>query len=106
MFEIPFARGGATIGEAARAPLGAAVALARAEPGRAICVLGHADDGGGSQSNVRLAARRAGAVAAELAARGVARERIRGEARVASFRRRTEQAPGRNALIVVLPAED
>jgi outer membrane protein OmpA-like peptidoglycan-associated protein len=66
-------------------------------------VLGHADDGGGASANVRLAARRAGAVATELARRGVERDRIRGEARAAAFSRRVQAHPGRNALIVVLP---
>lgn len=104
VFEIPFPRGGTTPGEAGRAPLAAAAELARAAPDRNICILGHADDGGGARGNVRLAARRAGAVAEALTKLGIPRDRIRGEARVANFSRRTQETPGRNAAIVVLPA--
>jgi hypothetical protein len=113
VFAIPFDRGRDTIGEAARAPLTAAAELAKAEPERMVCVLGRAADegGGGAGTNVRLAARRAAAVAAALARLGVERDRIRAESRVAGFsgeQRRPGGAapPRRDALVVVLPVGD
>lgn len=106
VFAIPFARMSATVEEAARAPLAAAAALARANPLRLICVLGHAAaDEGGATTGQRLAASRARAVADRLAAMGVERDRIRAEARHASFMPRPRRDPwaGRSATIVVLP---
>ena len=48
------------------------------EPGRNLCVLGHAGpQEGGAQTGIQLAAKRAGAVAAALAKLGIERDRIR-----------------------------
>jgi outer membrane protein OmpA-like peptidoglycan-associated protein len=104
VFAIPFNRGGASITPAARANLDAAAELARLAPERSLCVLGHAAGEGGAESGRRLAARRARAVAAALAERGVERDRVRAEARVASFSRRAEVPEERSVTIVVLPA--
>lgn len=49
VFSIAFARGSATIPEAARSPLAAAVEAALAETGRNICILGHAGQEAGLQ---------------------------------------------------------
>ena len=103
VFAIPFARGAAAPGEAARANLEAAAALAKAAPDRLICVLGHVGpQEGGAQSGIQLAARRAGAVAAALAKLGVERDRIRAEARRAAFARGTVPEE-RRVTVVVLP---
>ncbi|MBW8269200.1 OmpA family protein [Caldovatus aquaticus] len=107
VFAVPFARGGATIEEAARSPLAAAAQLAREQPERLVCVLGHAaPDEGGATTGQRLAASRARAVAERLAAMGVERDRIRAEARHANFspRLRRDPAAARGAVVVVLPA--
>jgi outer membrane protein OmpA-like peptidoglycan-associated protein len=106
VFEIPFARGAAAPGEAARSGLEAAAALAKREPERHLCVLGHAGpQEGGAQTGLQLAARRAGAVAGALAELGVERDRIRAEARRAAFARAGEAAPPeRSVTVVVLPA--
>jgi outer membrane protein OmpA-like peptidoglycan-associated protein len=103
VFAIPFARGAATPGDAARANLDAVAALAKQAPDRLICVFGHAGpQEGGAQTGVQLAARRAGAVATALATRGVERDRIRAEAQRAAFARGTVPAE-RSVTVVVLP---
>ncbi len=103
-FAIGFAARADRVGEDARSPMEAAADLARREPARNICVLGHAlASEGGATSGARLAARRAAAVALELARLGIERDRIRAEARVAGFTRSTAARPGRGATIVVLP---
>ena len=106
VFAVPFTRASAGIEEAARTPLAAAAAVAREQPQRLVCVLGYAAaDEGGATTGQRLAASRARAVADRLAAVGVERDRIRAEARHASFMPRTRRNPwgGRSAIIVVLP---
>ncbi len=106
VFAIPFARGAAAPGEAAKGNLAAAAALARREPERNLCILGHAGpQEGGAQTGIQLAARRAGAVADALAKLGVARDRIRAEARRAAFARPGEAVPmERSVTVVLLPA--
>lgn len=105
VFDISFARNAAAPTEAARSNLQAAAALAKANPERMLCVLGHAGpQEGGAQTGIQLAARRAGAVAEALAKLGVARERIRAEARRAAFTRPGEAVPlERSVTVVVLP---
>lgn len=104
VFAIPFGRGSATVTPAARANLDAAAALAQSEPQRNICVLGHvSSQEGGAETGRRLAARRARAVAEALAERGVERDRVRAEARVASFSESAEVPAERRAIVVVLP---
>jgi len=104
VFAIPFAKGVANPGEAARANLDAAAALAARDAKRNLCVLGHAALGeGAAASGLNLAARRARAVAQQLAARGTAPTRIRAEARRASFARGSVPAE-RSVTIVVMPA--
>ncbi|WP_135466703.1 OmpA family protein [Crenalkalicoccus roseus] len=103
VFAIPFPRGADAPGEAARAGLDAAADLAKREPERLICVLGHAGpQEGGAQTGLQLAARRAGAVAEALAKRGVERDRIRAEARRAAFARGA-QPEERSVTVVLLP---
>jgi outer membrane protein OmpA-like peptidoglycan-associated protein len=102
VFSVPFARGGSTIGRDAASALAAAVEQAKAQPERRICVLGHASDDGGAGTNVRLAARRAGAVE-ELVRRGIPRARIRGEARAPAFAPGTPIPSRRDATVVLLP---
>jgi outer membrane protein OmpA-like peptidoglycan-associated protein len=105
VFDIPFARGSDRLGPAADSPIAAAAERAQAAPARNICVLGHADREGGAQTATRLAARRAAAVAEALSARhGVERDRIRAEARSPRFTTGTQNRPGRNVSIVLLPA--
>lgn len=106
VFAIPFTRGGAAPGPTARANLEAAAALAKREPERNLCVLGHAGpQEGGAQTGIQLAARRAGAVADALAKLGVERDRIRAEARRAAFSRPGEAVPlERSVTVVLLPA--
>lgn len=106
VFSVSFARGSARLTEAARSPLAAAEALLRAEPGRVACVLGHAGQEGGATTSIRLAAARARAVVEALAARGIARDRLRAEARSAQFSRRARasEPPSRTVTVVVLPA--
>lgn len=105
VLSIPFARGAAAPGEAARSNLAAAAALAKADPARNLCVLGHAGpQEGGAQTGIQLAARRAGAVAEALAKLGIERDRIRAEARRAAFSRPGEAVPlSRSVTVVVLP---
>ncbi|MFC7475590.1 OmpA family protein [Dankookia sp. GCM10030260] len=103
-FAIPFARDAATPGEAARTNLAAAADRARREPGRNLCVLGHAGpQEGGAQAGLQLAAKRAGAVAAALAKLGIERDRIRAEARRSAFARGAVPAE-RSVTVVLLPA--
>lgn len=106
VFSVPFARGSARLGDAARAPLDAAMEALGSNPARVVCVLGHAGQEGGATTSIRLAAERARAVADALARRGVARERLRSEARSAQFspRVRAETPPSRTVTVVVLPA--
>lgn len=106
VFVVPFGRGSAAVTDQARTPLAAAAELAKANPERNLCVLGHSGQEGGAVTNTRLAAQRAGAVAQALAARGVERDRVRAEARSAQFspRVRAELPPARMVTIVVLPA--
>jgi len=106
VFAIPFGRGAAVPAEAARSNLEAAAALAKREPARSICVLGHAGrQEGGAQTGLQLAARRAGAVAEALAKLGVGRDRIRAEARRAAFTRAALPLE-RSVTVVVLPREN
>jgi hypothetical protein len=103
VFAVPFARGADRLQDAARSGIEAAAVLARTEPERNICVLGHADRGQGAESSTQLAARRARAVAQALSARGVERDRIRAEARVGAFSGRGEEPGARAVTIVVMP---
>ncbi len=104
-FAIPFARAAATLAPAAEAPLEALLTRARAEPTRQLCILGHAGpQEGGATANTRLAARRAAAVAEELGKRGLPRERLRAEVRVAAFARAAAISAGRSVTVVLLPA--
>jgi len=104
VFAIPFAVGGATPTEAAKGNLDAAAALVQREPGRNICVLGHAGvREGASKASVQLAAKRASAVATQLSRRGVERDRIRAEARRAVFARGLVPN-SRSVSVVVMPA--
>jgi hypothetical protein len=105
VFAVPFARGSDRLREEARSALEAAEALARAQPERNICVLGHADRGQGAGTSTQLAARRARAVAQALAERGVERDRIRAEARVGAFSGRAQEPGARAVTIVVMPVE-
>jgi outer membrane protein OmpA-like peptidoglycan-associated protein len=105
VFAIPFARGSDRLEPAADSPIAAAAERAAAAPGRNICVLGHAEREGGAQTAIRLAARRAAAVAEALILRhGIPPERIRAEARAPGFARDTPNRPGRTVTIVLLPA--
>jgi len=105
VFAIPFARRAATPGEAARGTLEAAAALAKREPERNLCVLGHAGpQEGGATTGTRLAAKRAGAVADALARLGVERDRVRAEAHRAAFARGGAVPAERSVTVVVLPA--
>lgn len=104
VFAIPFARGAAAPGEAARANLAAAAERARRDPERNLCVLGHASpQEGGAQTGLQLAARRAGEVAAALTRLGIDRERLRAEARRAAFARGALPEE-RSVTVVLLPA--
>ncbi len=105
VFVLPFTRDSASVGEAARSALAAALELARSVPERNLCVLGHAGQEGGAVTSTRLAARRAGAVADMLAQQGVTRDRIRAEARGARFsaRARAAEPPSRTVTVVVMP---
>ena len=105
VFAIPFARNAATLGEAARGNLDAAAALARENPERTICVLGHAGaQEGGARAGLDLAAKRARSVADALSRRGVERDRIRAEARRTAFARAPVAVPqARSVTVVVMP---
>ena len=106
VFSVSFTRGSSAIGDQARNALAAAIEAVRLTPERNLCVLGHAGQEGGATTTTRLAATRARAVADRLAGAGIEPERIRAEARNASFSRRARQheAPGRSVTIVVMPA--
>ncbi len=106
VFAVPFATGRGALTEAARSPLAAAAALARAAPERNLCVLGHGDRGSGAETGVRLAAQRARAVAQALAEAGVERDRIRAEARIGAYSRRELEPGARAVTIVVMPAPE
>jgi hypothetical protein len=104
VFAIPFARGAAAPGEAARSNLAAAAERAKREPERHLCVLGHAGpQEGGAQTGLQLAAKRAGEVAAALARLGIDRDRIRAEARRAAYARGAVPEE-RSVTVVLLPA--
>lgn len=104
VFEIPFPARSARPGEAARTPVAAAAALARAEPERNLCVLGHARREGGQATSTQLAAQRAREVAELLSVEhGIERDRIRAEARNPGFSNRTPNREARSVTIVVLP---
>ncbi|WP_040614308.1 OmpA family protein, partial [Teichococcus cervicalis] len=105
VFEVRFAQGSARPNDAARTPVAAAAALAKAEPGRNICVLGHAVREGGQTTSTQLAARRAREVAELLSVgQGIERDRIRAEARNPGFASRTPNREARSVTIVVLPS--
>ncbi len=104
-FAIAFARGAATLAPAAEGALEAVMLRARAEPTRQLCILGHAGpQEGGATANTRLAARRAATVAEDLARRGLPRDRLRAEVRVAAFARAAAITAGRSVTVVLLPA--
>ena len=104
VFAVPFAPRAATPGEAARGNLEAAAELAKREPERNLCVLGHAGpQEGGATTGAKLAAKRAGAVADALARLGVERDRVRAEARRAAFARGGTVPAERSVTVVVLP---
>ena len=105
VFSIPFPRGSAKLPEAARSPLAAAIEAAVAEPGRNICILGHAGQEGGATTSIQLAAQRARAVTNAMAERGIAAERLRAEARSAQFSPavRAAEPPSRTVTIVLMP---
>ncbi|WP_419900014.1 OmpA family protein [Roseomonas sp. USHLN139] len=105
VFEIPFAPRSARPSEAARTPVAAAAALAKANPARNLCVLGHAVREGGQATSTQLAARRAREVSELLSVgQGIERDRIRAEARNPGFSSRTPNREARSVTIVVLPA--
>ncbi|HWL83933.1 MAG TPA: OmpA family protein [Roseomonas sp.] len=104
VFEVPFGARSARPGDAARTPVAAAAALAKEAPERNICVLGHAVREGGQTTSTQLAARRAREVAEMLSVEyGIARDRIRAEARNPGFSNRTANREARSVVIVVLP---
>jgi hypothetical protein len=104
VFAVPFAPRAATPGEAGRGTLEAAAELAKREPERNLCVLGHAGPReGGATTGAKLAAKRAGAVADALPRLGVERDRVRAEARRAAFARGGSFPAARSVTVVVLP---
>ncbi len=104
VFAVPFAPRAAAPGEAGRGNLQAAAELAKREPERNLCVLGHAGPReGGAAAGAKLAAKRAGAVADALARLGVERDRVRAEARRAAFARGGTVPSERSVTVVVLP---
>jgi len=105
VFDVLFAPRATAPGEAGRSNLQAAAELAKREPERNLCVLGHAGpQEGGATTGAKLAARRAGAVADALARLGVERDRVRAEARRAAFARGGDAVPAaRSVTVVVLP---
>lgn len=87
---LRFARNADQLPDGAAATLAPLAEAARTEHDRNICVLGYAAaEEGGAQTASRLAARRARAVAVELARLGVERDRIRAETRTRGFTRGT-----------------
>ena len=107
VFSIAFQRGSARLTEAARSPLAAAIEAALAEPGRNICILGHAGQEGGATTSIQLAAQRARAVSTAMAERGIGAERLRAEARSAQFSPtiRAAEPPSRTVTIVLMPPQ-
>lgn len=104
VFAIPFAPRATEVDDSARGNLEAAAELAKREPERNLCVLGHAGpQEGGAASGAQLAARRAGAVAEALARLGVERDRVRAEAHRAAFARGGAVPAERNVTVVLLP---
>jgi outer membrane protein OmpA-like peptidoglycan-associated protein len=104
VFAVPFARGSARLTDAGRTALVAAAALAAEDPDRNLCVLGHADRGGGAGTSTQLAAQRARAVAAALSSQQrIERDRIRAEARVGAYSGRQAEPGARAVTIVVMP---
>ncbi len=104
VFAVPFAPRAAAPGAAGRGNLEAAAELAKREPERNLCVLGHAGpQEGGATTGAKLAAKRAGAVANALARLGVERDRVRAEARRAAFARGGTLPAERSVTVVLLP---
>lgn len=105
VYAVPFRRGSARITEEARTALASAEEALRQDSGRVACLLGHAGQEGGATTSIRLAAERARAVTEALAARGIARDRLRAEARSAQFSPHVRSAvpPSRTVTVVVLP---
>jgi outer membrane protein OmpA-like peptidoglycan-associated protein len=104
VFAVPFVQGSTRLNDAGRSAVAAAAALARTEPGRNICVLGHADRGGGAATSTQTAAQRARAVAAALSAQErIERDRIRAEARVGAYSGRQREPLARAVTIVFMP---
>jgi outer membrane protein OmpA-like peptidoglycan-associated protein len=104
VFEIGFAQSSARPGASSRSPVAAAAELAKAQPNRNLCVLGHATREGGQATATRLAARRAREVAELLSVQyGIERDRIRAEARNPGFSNRTANREARSVTIVVMP---
>jgi len=101
---LRFARNADALPANARAALAPLAEAAKTEHDRNICVLGYAAaNEGGAQTAARLAARRARAVAAELARLGVERDRIRAETRTRGFSPgRTDSRPG--VRIILMPS--
>lgn len=106
VFSITFPRGSATITEATRSPLAAAIEAALAAPERNICILGHAGQEGGATTSIQLAAQRARTVSNALAEHGIGAERLRAEARSAHYSPtvRAAEPPSRTVTIVLMPA--
>ncbi|MCA3309131.1 MAG: OmpA family protein [Roseomonas sp.] len=106
VFSIAFPRGSATITEATRSPLAAAIEAALAAPERNICILGHAGQEGGATTSIQLAAQRARTVSNALAEHGIGAERLRAEARSAQYSPtvRAAEPPSRTVTIVLMPA--
>nr|WP_255569360.1 OmpA family protein [Neoroseomonas alba] len=106
VYSVPFARGSARLGDAARTPMDSILEVMSANPDRPACVLGHAGQEGGATTSIRLAAERARAVSQALVSRGVAAARLRSEARSAHFSPRVRAAlpPSRTVTVIVLPA--
>jgi outer membrane protein OmpA-like peptidoglycan-associated protein len=104
VFAVPFAQGSTRLGDAGRSAVAAAAALARAEPERNICVLGHADRTAGAATSTQTAAQRARTVAAALSAQErIERDRIRAEARVGAYSGRQREPLARAVTIVFMP---
>jgi len=104
VFAVPFAQGSTTLNEAGRSAVAAAAALAREDPTRNLCVLGHADRTAGATTSTQTAAQRARAVAAALSSiQRVERDRIRAEARVGAYSGRQREPLARAVTIVVMP---
>jgi outer membrane protein OmpA-like peptidoglycan-associated protein len=106
VFSIAFPRGSATITEATRSPLAAAIEAALAAPERNICILGHAGQEGGATTSIQLAAQRARTISNALAEHGIGAERLRAEARSAQYSPtvRAAEPPSRTVTIVLMPA--